>query len=192
MTIFEYLSVFISIVIGLGVVRVLGGVAAIIDRQDARSDWVHSAWVGYFVFYLPYFWWFTFDWRRAEVWTFPVFIFVVFFAMLAYLTVVVLVPTRDSDVADRKAYFDRVRPRFFSLFALLMTTDVVDTILKPGNLDDVGSSYGPIMGIMILGNVAAAITERRLFHQIWVVVTILLTLTFGLGVWADIFPVSNI
>jgi len=86
-TTFEYLSVFISIVIGLGVVRVLGGVAAIIDRQDARSYWVHSAWVGYFVFYLPYFWWLTFDWRREELWTFPVFMFVVFFAMLAYLTV---------------------------------------------------------------------------------------------------------
>lgn len=187
MTTFEYLSVFISIVIGLGVVRVLGGVAAIIDRQDARSYWVHSAWVGYFVFYLPYFWWFTFDWRREELWTFPVFLFVVFFAMLAYLTVVVLVPTRDSDVADREAYFDRVRPRFYSLFVLLMIADVVDTLLKPGNLDDVGSSYGPIMGFIILGNIVGAITERRLFHQIWVIVMILLTLTFGLGIWADIF-----
>jgi len=184
---FEYLSVFISIVIGLGVVRVLGGVAAIIDRQDARSDWVHSAWVGYFVFYLPYFWWFTFDWRHEEVWTFPVFMFVVFFAMLTYLTVVVLVPTRDSDVADREAYFDSVRTRFFSLLVLLMIADVIDTLLKPGNLDDVGSSYGPIMGIMILGSIFGAITGRRLFHQIWVVVMILLTLTFGFGLWADVF-----
>ena len=187
MTTFEYLSVFISIVIGLGVVRVLGGVAAIIDRQDARSYWVHSAWVGYFVFWLPYFWWFTFDWRHQETWTLPVFLFVVIFAMLAYLTVFVLVPTRDSEVADRAAYFDRVRPRFFSLFALLMIADVVDTLLKPGNLDDVGSSYGPIMGVIILGSIVGAINEHRLFHQIWVVAMIMLTLTFGFGIWADIF-----
>ena len=187
MTTFEYLSVFISIVIGLGVVRVLGGVAAIIDRQDARSYWVHSAWVGYFVFYLPYFWWFTFDWRREEVWTFPVFLFVVIFAMLAYLTVVVLVPTRDSDVADREAYFERVRPRFFALLVLLMIADVVDTLLKPGNLDDVGPTYGPVMAIMILGSIAGAVTDRRWFHKIWVVVMIILTLAFGLGLWADIF-----
>ncbi|MDH3276159.1 MAG: hypothetical protein OEM99_16645 [Gammaproteobacteria bacterium] len=68
-----------------------------------------------------------------------------------------------------------------------MIADVVDTLLKPGNLDDVGSSYGPIMGIIILGNIVGAITERRLFHQIWVIVLILLTLTFGLGNWVDIF-----
>lgn len=188
MTTFEYLSVFVSIVIGLGVVRVLGGVAAILDREDVHSYWVHSTWVGYFVFWLPYFWWFTFDWRLVDTWTFPVFFFVVVFAMLAYLTVVVLVPTRDSDVKNLEAHFYRVRTRFFTLLALLMVADAIDTLLKPGNLADVGSTYWPVMGVIILGNIYGATTERRLFHQIWVIVMVMTTLTFGLGIWADIFP----
>ena len=66
-------------------------------------------------------------------------------------------------------------------------SDVVDTLLKPGNLDDVGSTYGPVMGIMILGSFAGAIIDRRSFHKMWVVVMIFLTLAFGLGLWADIF-----
>ncbi len=187
MTTFEYLSVFISIVIGLGVVRVLGGVAEILNRKEVRPYWVHSTWVAYFVVWLPYFWWFTFDWRFQETWTFSVFIFVVIFAMLVYLSTVLLVPTRRSELESLKDYFYRVRPRFFSVWALVMVADVIDTFLKPGNLADVGPSYLPVMAVIILGNVAGALTEHKRFHEFWVIATVVLTLTFGLGIWADVF-----
>ena len=187
MTTFEYLSVFISIVIGLGVVRVLGGVATLLDRQESKAYWVHSTWVGYFIFWLPWFWWFEFDWRHETTWTFPVFFFVVIFAMLYYLAVVVLVPTREADYKDLESYFYRVRPRFFALLVLINIADVIDTFLKPGNLEDVGPTYLPVMAILIIGNVAASMTERRLFHQIWPIATGLMTVVFGLGIYADVF-----
>ncbi len=187
MTTFEYLSVFISIVIGLGVVRVLGGVAAILNQKEVRSYWVHTTWIAYFVVWLPYFWWFTFDWRTEAIWTLPVFLFVVFFAMLAYLCTVVLVPTHRSDLENLEAYFYRARPRFFALYTILMVADVIDTVLKPGNLADVGASYFPVMAIVILGNLVGAVTENKRFHEIWVVVIVLITLSFGFGVWSDVF-----
>ena len=187
MTTFEYLSVFISIVIGLGVVRVLGGVAKILDRQESKAYWVHSTWVGYFIFWLPYFWWFEFDWRLMTTWTFPVFFFVVLFAMLFYLTVAVLVPTRDADYKDLEAYYWRVRPRFFALMTLIHVADVIDAFLKPGNLEDVGPTYGPVMATYIIGSVVASLTENRLFHQIWVVVVGLMLIFFSLGIYADVF-----
>jgi hypothetical protein len=187
LTTFEYLSVFISIVIGLAIVRVLGGVAEILNRREVRPYWVHSTWVAYFVVWLPYFWWFTFDWRLEETWTFPLFMFVVTFAMLAYLCVIVLVPTRRPDLENLEDYFYRARPRFFAIWALVMVTDVIDTFLKPGNLADVGPTYLPIMAIIILGHIVGALTENRRFHEIWVIATVVLTLTFALGVWADVF-----
>jgi len=187
LTTFEYLSVFLSIVIGLGVVRVLGGVAALLDRQESKPYWVHSAWVGYYVFWLPWFWWFEFDWRQLQVWTFPVFAFVVVFAMLAYLSVVVLIPARESDLKDLDTYYYRVRPRFFSLLALLMIADVIDTFLKPGNLEDVGATYLPLMAFVVAGHLTAAITNNRLFHQLWVVVTLLIWALFSVGMYADVF-----
>ena len=126
MTTFEYLSVFISIVIGLGVVRVLGGVAKLLDPQESKAYWLHSTWVAYFIFWLPWFWWFEFDWRFQTTWTFPVFFFVVLFAMLFYLAVAVLVPSREADYKDLESYFYRVRPRFFALMTLINIADVID------------------------------------------------------------------
>ena len=187
MTTFEYLSVFISIVIGLAVVRVLGGVGTILDRGRRGTYWVHTAWVGYFTVWLPYFWWFTFDWRREETWTFPVFFFVVLFAMLAYLSTFVLVPTADEDVSDLRGYFYRVRPQFFLLQALLVCADVVDTMLKPGNLEDVGPTYLPLMAAVIAGHLIAARTRNERYHQFWVLLIILVFATFSLRVYADVF-----
>ncbi len=168
-------------------VRLLGGVAEILDRKEVQPYWVHSAWVAYFVVWVPYFWWFTFDWRLEETWTFSLFLFVVVFAMLVYLCIVLLVPTRRSDLENLEDYFYRVRPRFFSVWALVMVADVIDSVLKPGNIADVGPSYFPVMAFIVLGNVVGALTDRKRFHEVWVVTTVVLTLTFGLGIWADVF-----
>ncbi len=187
MTTFEYLSVFISIVIGLGVIRLLGGIATLLDRQESKPYWVHSVWIGLHVVMLPWFWWFQFDWRQETEWTFPVFFFVIVFAMLYYLAVAVLVPTREADFKDLDAYFYKIRPRFFVFLALRDVADVIDTYLKPGNLEDVGSTYLPVMAFVFAGNVTAALTRNRLFHQVWAVIVCLVIAVFSLGIYADVF-----
>lgn len=136
---------------------------------------------------LPYFWWFEFDWRQETTWTFPVFFFVIVFAMLYYLAVAVLVPTRETDFKDFDAYFYKTRPRFFTFMALINVADVIDSYLKPGNLEDVGSTYLPVMAFVTLGNVTAALIENRVFHQIRVVVSLLIFAFFSLGIHADVF-----
>lgn len=187
MTTFEYLSVFISIVIGLGVVRLLSGIVALLDRQESKPYWVHSAWVAIHVFMLPWFWWFQFDWRQETTWTFPVFFFVIVFAMLYYLAVAVLIPTREADFKDLNAYFYKMRPRFFAFLTLINIADVIDTYLKPGNIEDVGPTYLPVMTFVIIGNVTAFLTENRVFHQVWIVITFLVFVFFSLGIYADVF-----
>jgi hypothetical protein len=99
----------------------------------------------------------------------------------------VLVPSREADYKELESYFYRVRPRFFALLTLIFIADVIDTFLKPGNLEDVGPTYGPVMATFIIGSVVASLTEHRLFHQIWVVIVSLLLFFFALGIYADVF-----
>ena len=80
-----------------------------------------------------------------------------------------------------------MRPRFFALVTLIYIADVIDAFLKPGNLEDLGPTYGPVMAISIIGNVVASLTGHRLFHQIWVVVVGLMLVFFSLGIYADVF-----
>ena len=47
MTPYEYLTVFVSVVIGLAIVHLLSGVSLILDtRVKERVDWVHAVWTG--------------------------------------------------------------------------------------------------------------------------------------------------
>ena len=110
--------------------------------------------------------------------------------MQYYLAVAVLVPTREADFKDLDAYFYKMRPRFFAFLTLINVADVIDTYLKPGNLEDVGSTYLPVIALVIIGNVTALLTENRVFHQIWVVISFLILAVFSLGIYADVFTSS--
>ncbi len=42
---YEYLIVFVSVILGLAVVHLLGGVSLILDRTvRERPDWIHAVW----------------------------------------------------------------------------------------------------------------------------------------------------
>jgi hypothetical protein len=58
MSAFEYLSVFISIILGLAIVHLLGGVSLILDRRvTARLYWVHMVWVINMFSLITWIWW---------------------------------------------------------------------------------------------------------------------------------------
>ncbi len=188
MTTFEYLSVFISIVLGLAVVRLLGGLVAVVTRSGGRPYWVYTAWLSYFVLWLPYFWWFTLDWREQEVWTFLLFFFVVAYAMLNYALVVVLVPNPSTETLDYEAVFFRVRRPFFRLFTVVLLVDMADSILKgPENIAGLGPTYFPLVGALVLGHIVASMTDSRWYHGAWVSISFLVFILFSLNVWADVF-----
>lgn len=185
MTIFEYLSVFISIVLALGVVHVLTGMVQLFGDEKPRAYWVHSLWTFNLLALLAYFWWHSFDWRLQEVWTFPLFLFVVGYSMLLYVLCVVMVPANPPGRLDYEEYFFRRHRQIFSCWAALWVVDTIDTILKgPENLERMGGSlvFLPLAGVT-LAHVAAAITSNRRFHQIWAVaftlgfIVIILTVT---------------
>jgi len=62
--------------------------------------------------------------------------------------------------------------------------------MKPENLEDVGATYLPVVAIAIIGNVTASLTENRIYHQVWVVITLLILVFFSLGIYADVFTSS--
>lgn len=71
---FEYLSVLISIIVGLGITHLLTGVGRFLGGPDApRVFGVHVAWTVNLILYQSFFWWFTFTWVDQETWTFGLF-----------------------------------------------------------------------------------------------------------------------
>jgi hypothetical protein len=94
---FSYLSVLISIILALGMTRVLAGVGEMLQaRSRRRLYWVHAVWVANLFLYLVVAWWIFYRWRNQQQWTFFLFIFVLISPTILYLASIVLFPPESS------------------------------------------------------------------------------------------------
>src|SRR5260221_4591987 len=104
---FSYLSVLISIVLGLGITNLLGGMATLLSRRaDVRMYWPLPIWlVTLFLMHVQT-WWTMFGLRRVGHWTFAEFLIVLMQPVLLYLMTALVQPGRAPAAAlDLKAAF---------------------------------------------------------------------------------------
>src|SRR6266699_3222770 len=138
MSAFEYLSVLISIILALGMTRVLAGVGEMLQASSHRQIyWVHLLWILNLFLYLVVAWW------------------------IFYLASVLLFPREgvvDATVQYKTHYYANHRA-FFTLFALFTPVDIVDSLLKgvPHFLG-LGPQYFISSVLYSAGLVTAAIT----------------------------------
>src|SRR5437763_14524984 len=94
---FSYLSVLISIVLALGMTRVLAGVGEMLqERSRRRLYWVHAVWIAHLCLYLVVAWWIFYRWRNQQPWTCFLFIFVLSSPPIWYLASIILFPPECS------------------------------------------------------------------------------------------------
>ena len=94
---FEYLSVFLSILLGLAVTHVVVGTVSIIqERATTKVYWVHLLWVANGIACITQTWWFFNIWDGLETW--PMSIFYLLFTYTLFLTAFVglLFPIREK------------------------------------------------------------------------------------------------
>ena len=142
MSTFEFISVLLSIVVGLALTRLLSGVGRALEiRRRLRFYWVQAVWVANVALLLVY-------------------------AGLHFLLAVLILPTDLEKGADLEAHFFEVRPWFFTLLALATVAEFGDTLLH-GGLDRVIGLGPPYWVILISGvtlSLLGARTANRRFH----------------------------
>ena len=90
---FAYLSVLTSIVLGLGIARLLTGLGRLLQaRGRVRLDWVHMLWALNLLLFQTLTWWILFRWQSRTEWTFFLFVFLLLSPTISFLLTVLLFP----------------------------------------------------------------------------------------------------
>jgi hypothetical protein len=127
MTLFEYLSVALSIVLAFGATHILGNLRYVFE--SGRRYWVHAFIVILILILYPQNWWAFWDLSRSENWNSYTFLLSVLGPGILYMMVVTLIPTAIAPSADWKEHFRSTRPWFYTLTLIYLAWAVVQPII---------------------------------------------------------------
>ena len=115
---FGYLSVLLSIIIGLGLTQILTAYGRLIrHRERVRVYWPPLLWAGLLILIYVQSWWSSFGLRSFENWTFFGFFVVLLQTVMLYMMAAVVLPEQiDEAVIDLRAYYERQSRWLFGFF----------------------------------------------------------------------------
>lgn len=172
---FPHIRIVMGMVVGLGVTRLLTGVARIIQHPGQyRLYPVHLAWVASVLLTLIHFWWWEFGLFGITRWTFEAYLFIVAYAVMLFLLSALLFPDSMFDYAGYEDFFISRRGWFFGLLAATFAADLVDTLIKgKEHFERFGWEYLIRTPLLFTLCIVAAITTNRRFHAVFVAGTLI-------------------
>lgn len=180
MSLFEYLGVLISVVMGLGITHLLIGVSKTIhQRSTVRLYWVHSVWTVNILIFIVVIWWGMFWWSGLVQWTFYQFLFVILYAIVLFLLASVLYPWRFPSDFDLQEHYFGNRRWFFGILVLAWCIDIPETVLKAETgLRELPQSYLLFASHMLALSLIGATTSSRRYHEIFSVYWLMAVLVY--------------
>jgi hypothetical protein len=180
---YEYLTIFVSVILGLAVVHLLSGVALVLDtRVRERLDWIHSVWTANVFLTTLLVWWFNFGLTAVPEWTLLHFFNLVAYAVVLYLMSGLLYPVRGDEVVDFRSHFEANRSRFFKVCLAFQVVDFADAALERQAL---GTAWVPLHLISIVGFgcafVIAMRSDNRRFQGVLAIAWLLVCLSWAVG-----------
>ncbi len=118
---FEYISVLLSIILGLGITQLLSGIARLVrdGRQLAPSWWVMLIVLTLLLAHFQV-WWVSFEWRHVQTWTFFSYAAFMILPMLLYVLAYLILPQDlRLDGSELAAEFIQRRRIFYFVMLLV-------------------------------------------------------------------------
>ena len=163
---FSYLSVLLSIILGLGLTQVLTAVGRLIrNRGSVRFYWPPLVWAGLLLVIFVQVWWSSFGLRARGTWTFAEFFVVLLQTVALYLVAALALPEEvDAGGVDLRAHYYRQAPWFFGAFALTLLISLGKDLLLEGRLPERFNLWFHL--VMLAVSVGAALVRRPWYHHL--------------------------
>lgn len=179
MSLFEYVAVLISIIVGLALTQILRGVGRMVtDKNGPRPYWVHLVWTLYLFLLIGMFWWWEFRLGTVD-WSLGLYIVVIVYATLLFFVSLVIQPSDTQGIASYKDYFFSNRQWIFGLLIVIWLWDFVDTYSKGADhFASLSTEYVVYNSSQIVGCAIGIKTRNERYHEIFSIVWIVYFVTW--------------
>jgi hypothetical protein len=130
---FEYITVLISIILGMGITEILSSVGNVILRwEKVKLYWPHSILVLLvFVFHFQE-WWVVFELRNYPTWRLPVFLFIILYPVNLYILARILFPQmwEDNGTNLKEFYYEHYRRIYLFVLSLAILSILDNLFLR--------------------------------------------------------------
>jgi len=162
---FSYLSVLLSIIIGLAVTQVLQGLRVLIlMRSTARLYAPAIIWAILMLIIATQMWWSSFGLADHSDWSFGLYGLILLQVGLFYLASGLVLPDLQPGEIDLRADYYRNKGWFFGLLAGTAVTSIVKDVALEGQLPDLPNL---LFHLVLIGSCAAAmLTKSPRYHAV--------------------------
>jgi hypothetical protein len=163
---FEYLSVLISIILGLALTQLLTGTGKLIrHRRRVRPFAPTLIWMFFLLLMIVQTWWTMFALRQNQTWTFLEFVLVLAQPTLLYLLVELILPETDvAGVIDLEENYFTEAPVFFSLGVLVICVSLVRPFVLSGEWAEPADVATQLVWLAL--SLAAIFWRNRAYHRV--------------------------
>lgn len=166
---FSYLSVLLSVILGLAVAQILTGFRGLLlSRARIKTYWPVIAWAILLLLVCFQSWWAMFGMRLRENWTFPQFAIVLLQTIVTYMLAGLVFPDFFGEtVVDLKENFYAHRVWFFGFGFAMIVASVLKEVILDGRLPEpMNLAFHVVFALTFL---VGAITKREGYHKVLVV-----------------------
>lgn len=181
---FSYISVLISVVLGLAVTQILQGFRGVLlCRTCVRIYWPVIAWAALLLLVCFQHWWSMFGLRTRHDWTFQQFAMVLLNVIFIYMIAGLVFPDFfGEEVVDLKKNFYAHRGWFFALAFGAIVASVCKMVVLDGKLPNtMNLTFHSIFGLTLF---IGALTRSERYHKSLVVFSTVLFVLYIILLYA--------
>ncbi|QXX78932.1 hypothetical protein HC956_07820 [Alcaligenes faecalis] len=161
---FVHVRIIIGMVLGISISRLIVGVSEFIQHPKAKRIYpIHMGWVLYLFLTIIHFWWYEFSLVKVQVWSFPLYFFLILYTCVFAIMASLLFPSSLQEYRGFEDYFQTRRRSFYGIFVLIQIMDLIDTAIK-------GEAYFLSLGLeyplqqtvfIVMGLIAMVVPSQR-------------------------------
>ncbi len=124
---FEYVSILISIILGLGITQLLSAFSELLyNLKRVKFYWPHTCWVVFILFLHVQDWFITYKLKGWPVWHLPELLLLLTYPIALFMVAKVLLPTNSQEEQwDMRAFYFSQHRNIFFIMVIAIVSSIV-------------------------------------------------------------------